>query len=47
MVMFLMTALVIAAGLALVALVVAKDGYGTRPGPRSHVDPFPSPATFM
>ena len=30
--------LVLAAGIALA--VVPQDGYGTRPGPRSHVDPF-------
>ncbi len=30
--------LVIAAGFGL--LVIPKDGYGTRPAPRSHIDPF-------
>jgi hypothetical protein len=31
--------LVLAAGIAL-QRVIPKDGYGTRPGPRSHIDPF-------
>ena len=30
--------LVLAAGSGL--LVIPKDGYGTRPAPRSHIDPF-------
>ena len=30
--------LVLAAGFGL--LVIPKDGYGTRPAPRSHLDPF-------
>ena len=30
--------LVLAAGLAL--WVIPNDGYGTRPAPRSHLDPF-------
>jgi hypothetical protein len=30
--------LVLAAGIGL--LVIPKDGYGTRPPPRSHIDPF-------
>jgi hypothetical protein len=30
--------LVLAAGIALAA--IPQDGYGTRPGPRSHLDPF-------
>jgi hypothetical protein len=30
--------LVLAAGFGL--LVIPKDGYGTRPVPRSHIDPF-------
>ena len=30
--------LVLAAGIGL--LVIPKDGYGTRPPPRSHSDPF-------
>lgn len=32
--------LVILTGIALVVLI-PEDGYGTRPGPRSHVDSFP------
>jgi hypothetical protein len=30
--------LVLAAGIALAS--IPQDGYGTRPGPRSHLDPF-------
>ncbi len=30
--------LVLAVGMALKS--IPQDGYGTRPGPRSHVDPF-------
>jgi hypothetical protein len=30
--------LLTSAGIALAAL--PNDGYGTRPGPRSHIDPF-------
>ena len=30
--------LVLAAGIGLLA--IPNDGYGTRPGPRSHIDPF-------
>ncbi|WP_157439519.1 hypothetical protein [Aeromicrobium sp. Root344] len=45
MLIFLITLLVIAAGVALTVLI-PKDGYGTRPGPRSHVDSFP-PNSFV
>ena len=45
MFIFLIALLVIAAGAALVVLV-PKDGYGTRPGPRSHLDSFP-PNSFV
>jgi len=38
MVTFAVILLVIAAGMGL--LVIPHDGYGTRPGPRSHLDPF-------
>ncbi|WP_332667361.1 hypothetical protein [Aeromicrobium sp.] len=41
MFLFLIALLVIAAGVALTVLI-PKDGYGTRPGPRSHVDSFPT-----
>lgn len=43
--------LVLVAVIGLVALlvltfhVVARDGYGTRPPPRSHHDPFPTVAS--
>lgn len=37
--------LVIAAGVAL-AVLIPKDGYGTRPAPRSHIDSFP-PNSFV
>ena len=36
--------LVLAAGIGL--LVIPNDGYGTRPPPRSHLDPF-EPRTFV
>jgi len=45
MLIFLITLLVIATGVAL-AVLIPKDGYGTRPGPRSHVDSF-SPHSFV
>lgn len=35
---FAIILLVLAAGIALWA--IPNDGYGTRPGPRSHIDPF-------
>jgi hypothetical protein len=35
----LIVLLVIAAGIVL-ARAIPQDGYGTRPGPRSHIDPF-------
>lgn len=35
----LLLLLVIASGIALI-WAIPHDGYGTRPGPRSHVDPF-------
>ena len=35
----LIVLLVIAAGIALTR-VILKDGYGSRPIPRSHIDPF-------
>ena len=38
MLTFAIIVLVIAAGMGL--LVIPKDGYGTRPVPRSHLDPF-------
>jgi len=41
MFIFLIALLVIASGLALAALL-PKDGYGTRPAPRSHMDSFPT-----
>ncbi|WP_157412770.1 hypothetical protein [Aeromicrobium sp. Root236] len=45
MLILLITLLVIATGVAL-AVLIPKDGYGTRPGPRSHVDSFP-PNSFV
>ena len=45
MIIFLVALLVIATGIAL-AVLIPKDGYGTRPGPRSHVDSFP-PNSFV
>ena len=42
---FLIAFLVIATGVAL-AVLIPKDGYGTRPAPRSHVDSFP-PNSFV
>jgi hypothetical protein len=36
----LIALLVITAGVALV-VQIPKDGYGTRPAPRSHLDSFP------
>ena len=45
MFIFLIALLVTATGAALVVLV-PKDGYGTRPGPRSHLDSFP-PNSFV
>ena len=45
MFIFLIALLVIAAGVAL-AVLIPQDGYGTRPGPRSHVDSFP-PNSFV
>jgi hypothetical protein len=38
--------LVIVSGAAL-AVLLPQDGYGTRPGPRSHVDPFPPTNRFV
>ena len=40
MFLFLIALLVIAAGVALTVLI-PKDGYGSRPAPRSHLDSFP------
>ncbi len=40
MFIFLIALIAIATGATLVMLV-PKDGYGTRPAPRSHVDSFP------
>jgi hypothetical protein len=40
MFIFLLTLLVIAAGVALTVLI-PKDGLGSRPAPRSHLDSFP------
>lgn len=40
MFVILIALLVIATGVALV-VQIPKDGYGTRPAPRSHVDSFP------
>ncbi len=45
MFIFLIALLVIAAGVALTVLI-PKDGYGSRPGPRSHADSFP-PNSFV
>ena len=45
MFIFLITFTVIAAGSAL-AVLIPKDGYGSRPAPRSHVDSFP-PNSFV
>jgi hypothetical protein len=38
MITFAVILLVLAAGIGL--KVIPNDGYGTRPGPRSHLDPF-------
>lgn len=40
MFILLIVLLVIAAGIAALMRVIPNDGYGTRPGPRSHIDPF-------
>ena len=40
MLILLIALLVIATGVAL-AVLIPKDGYGTRPAPRSHLDSFP------
>jgi hypothetical protein len=45
MLILLISLLVIATGFALVVLI-PKDGYGTRPAPRSHLDSFP-PNSFV
>ena len=45
MFIFLIALVVLAAGAAL-AVLIPKDGYGTRPAPRSHVDSFP-PNSFV
>lgn len=45
MFILLIVLLVTATGVAL-AVQIPKDGYGTRPGPRSHVDSFP-PNSFV
>jgi hypothetical protein len=39
MMILLLAILVIASGIALVR-AIPHDGYGTRPAPRSHLDPF-------
>jgi hypothetical protein len=39
MMILLLAIVVIASGIALVR-AIPHDGYGTRPGPRSHIDPF-------
>ena len=39
MMILLLALLVIASGIALVQ-AISNDGYGTRPAPRSHIDPF-------
>ena len=45
MFIFLIALLVLATGIAL-AVQIPKDGYGTRPAPRSHYDSFP-PNSFV
>jgi hypothetical protein len=39
MLILLLAILVIASGIAVVR-AIPHDGYGTRPAPRSHIDPF-------
>ncbi|MDX6277809.1 MAG: hypothetical protein QOJ72_1937 [Nocardioidaceae bacterium] len=39
MMILLAAILVLASGIALVR-AIPHDGYGTRPAPRSHIDPF-------
>jgi hypothetical protein len=44
--LILMLALLVIATVVALAVLIPKDGYGTRPGPRSHVDSFP-PNSFV
>jgi len=42
MILLLTLALISGVALALLSRTIRHDGYGSRPGPRSHHDPFPT-----